>query len=203
MGVLIAVGIGTALADDPLLTVRDVPGSSPQRVVFDSHLRLPPDSQLAGTAREVPTIVITTTAAPADAAATLATRGVIVLRAASDEQGRVELADGLALLAARGIRSLLIEGGATLAGRVLAERLVDELHLFVAPIVLGAGAHPGFAAWPGPDHLAEARRAAPATRPLTPGASSGPPRRSTTDRAGSWDTSCGWTARVVPRSRRA
>ncbi|MFN2566881.1 MAG: bifunctional diaminohydroxyphosphoribosylaminopyrimidine deaminase/5-amino-6-(5-phosphoribosylamino)uracil reductase RibD, partial [Gemmatimonadaceae bacterium] len=143
----VAVGSGTALADDPLLTVRDVPPPRvpPRRVVFDSTLRLPLSSKLVQTARDVPTTVAATRGADAiaaDRAAALEAAGVRVLVAPS-------LAAGLRALFAEGVRSMLVEGGAGLAGSLLAEEAVDRLVIFQAPVVLGGGSLNAFADAPG------------------------------------------------------
>lgn len=128
----VAIGIATAIADDPLLTARldPPPRAQPVRVVFDRHARLSANSVLARTAREVPTILITTRTArlPAD----LAKAGVEAIRARG-------LDDALSKLKARGITSLLVEGGAGLAASFLGEGRVDRLVIFQAPIVFGAG----------------------------------------------------------------
>jgi diaminohydroxyphosphoribosylaminopyrimidine deaminase/5-amino-6-(5-phosphoribosylamino)uracil reductase len=152
----VVVGIGTALADDPRLTVRDAPGHSPLRVVLDTRLRLPPASRLVQTAREVPTWVICTTDAPASNEEALVERGVEVLRGAPSAEGRVEPLSALQMLAARGIVTVMIEGGAELAGSVLAGAVVDELHCFIAPILLGPRGRPGAVDWAGPATPAEA-----------------------------------------------
>jgi len=128
----VAVGIATAIADDPLLTARidPPPRSQPIRIVFDRHARLSASSVLARTAHEVPTIIVTTRTArlPAD----LAKAGVEAIRARN-------LDGALAKLKARGITSLLVEGGAGLAASFLGEGSVDRLIIFQAPIVFGAG----------------------------------------------------------------
>src|ERR1700722_19057265 len=121
----VMIGVGTALADDPRLTVRDAPGQSPLRVVLDTKLRLPHGSRLVQTAREVPTWVICTTDAPSSQEEALVERGVEVLRAAPSSEGRVDPMAALRMLAARGIVSVMIEGGAELAGSVLAGAFVD------------------------------------------------------------------------------
>lgn len=137
----IAVGVGTVLADDPSLTVRDAPAPrvAPARIVFDSGLRIPPASVLVRTAREVPTIVV---ARPGDApsanAQALAEAGVEVLFAASSLAAFRMLRD-------RGIRSVFVEGGARLAGSLLGESLVDRLIIFRSPLVLGRAAPKAFA----------------------------------------------------------
>lgn len=135
----IAVGIGTVLADDPRLTVRDAspPRVPPRRIVFDSQLRIPLDSALVRTAREVPTTVVARDPDPARQAALCAAR-VEVRRSPS-------LAHALGALAADGVHSLLVEGGARLAGALLAGALVDRLIIFQAPVLLGAGALNAFA----------------------------------------------------------
>jgi diaminohydroxyphosphoribosylaminopyrimidine deaminase/5-amino-6-(5-phosphoribosylamino)uracil reductase len=124
----IAVGIGTVLADDPLLTARDVDGArQPLRVVFDRRARLPLDSQLLRTLDVSPVLAVV--GPEADAAA---------LRDAGAE---ILVADGIAAaladLGRRGITSLFLEGGATLAGAFAAAGEIDESRVFVAPVLLG------------------------------------------------------------------
>jgi diaminohydroxyphosphoribosylaminopyrimidine deaminase / 5-amino-6-(5-phosphoribosylamino)uracil reductase len=159
----VAVGIGTAVADDPRLTVRDAPGDSPLRVVFDTNLRLSVDTRLAQTAREIPTLVLSGPDAPADAEEALTTLGVEVVRLPLSTEGRLDVVTALRLLAQRGIVTLLVEGGAELAGSFLAGRLADELHAFIAPLLLGPRGRPGAVDWAGPDTPQQAPRiAAPA-----------------------------------------
>ncbi len=152
----VVIGIGTALADDPRLTVRDAPGQSPLRVVFDTRLRLPLAGRLVQSAREVPTWVVCTTDAPSSAEEQLVERGVEVLRAPPSAEGRIDPIAALRLLASRGIVAAMIEGGAELAGSVLAGAVVDELHAFIAPILLGPRGRPGAVDWAGPATPAEA-----------------------------------------------
>jgi diaminohydroxyphosphoribosylaminopyrimidine deaminase/5-amino-6-(5-phosphoribosylamino)uracil reductase len=158
----VAVGIGTALSDDPRLTVRDVEvlpiRRTLVRVVFDSHLRLPLSSRLAQTARETPTWVLTGGDAPEDAEQALTDAGVAVLRVPNSAEGRVDVGAALRLLAEQGIVSILVEGGAELAGSLLASRHADELHAFIAPILLGPRGRPGAVDWAGPDTPTEAPR---------------------------------------------
>ncbi len=154
----VAVGIGTAIADDPRLTVRDAPGPSPLRVVFDTKLRLPQNARLVQTAREVATLVICNADAPVTAEEELVTHGVEVVRAPSSAEGRIDVSAALHLLAERGIVTLMVEGGAELAGSLLAARLADELHAFIAPTLLGPRGRPGAVDWAGPDKPADAPR---------------------------------------------
>jgi diaminohydroxyphosphoribosylaminopyrimidine deaminase/5-amino-6-(5-phosphoribosylamino)uracil reductase len=137
----IVVGVGTLLADDPSLTVRGVepPRIAPLRVVFDSTLRTPPDMDIVRTAREVPTtIYAATSTAPNDRMAAILDFGV-----------DVTLVDGslarLRSLFTRGVRSVLVEGGARLAGSLISESLVDRLVIFRSSLVLGAEALQAFA----------------------------------------------------------
>ena len=135
----IAVGGGTAIADDPSLTVRAGrrPRVPPARVVFDRRARLPLDSSLVRTARDVRTIIVVGDRSSREAHA-LAEAGVRVIESnALDEAFRA--------LRSLEIRSLLVEGGAELAGALLAEALVDRMIIFQAPVVLGAGARNAFA----------------------------------------------------------
>jgi diaminohydroxyphosphoribosylaminopyrimidine deaminase / 5-amino-6-(5-phosphoribosylamino)uracil reductase len=106
-------------------------------VVFDRGARLPPDSALVRTARDVPTIVVAESPNP-ERAARLEASGVTVVHAGS-------LEDALEQLRRREVRSLLVEGGARLAGALLERALVDRLIIFQAPVLLGAGALNAFA----------------------------------------------------------
>jgi diaminohydroxyphosphoribosylaminopyrimidine deaminase / 5-amino-6-(5-phosphoribosylamino)uracil reductase len=133
----VAVGVGTALADDPVLTAR-VEGvvRQPRRVVFDSLARLPLGSNLVRDARRMPVTVVASRAAPRAATDALETHGVDVLVAPGEnEPARVRSA--LAQLGASGISSILLEGGPHLAGAFFDAGEVDEIRLFVAPLILG------------------------------------------------------------------
>ena len=133
----VAVGIGTALADDPQLTAR-VEGvhHQPKRVVFDALGRLPLQSQLVTQAGEVPVIVVASRAAPrADLEALEAAGVTVVVAPGENEQARVRSA--LDQLGALGIASVLLEGGPHLAGAFLDAGEIDEVRLFLAPLLLG------------------------------------------------------------------
>ena len=152
----VAVGIGTVLADDPQLTVRGgrAPRVAPHRVVFDRHARLPLGSRLAQTARNVPVLLVTSPE-PADAEESARRRaldehGVTLLPAES-------LPAALTALRERGVRHLLVEGGAGLASDFVGANLVDRLIIFQGSVILGSGALPAFAALP-PRTVADAVR---------------------------------------------
>ena len=129
---VVVIGVGTAIADDPQLTVRRVAGPSPARVILDPNGRLPPGARALapdGIRRLVVTAAGTPTKLPAEVE-------VVPLAA---EAGRLAPAAILAALAARGFRRVLIEGGADTVSRFLAARCLDRLHVLIAPIILGAG----------------------------------------------------------------
>ncbi|MBM5812036.1 MAG: bifunctional diaminohydroxyphosphoribosylaminopyrimidine deaminase/5-amino-6-(5-phosphoribosylamino)uracil reductase RibD [Gammaproteobacteria bacterium] len=135
----ILTGVATVLADDPRLDVR-VPGAArqPLRVVLDSSLRLSPVSRIVAPPGEV---LVLTSSADAGRRAALASAGVRVERLPAGHGG-VDLAAALRRLAELEINELHVEAGATLSGALLAEGLVDELVLYMAPSLLGAGARP-------------------------------------------------------------
>ena len=134
----ILIGVGTALADDPLLTVR-LPGMtarSPVRIVLDSALRLPPEGKLARGAREVPLWILAASGAPPARADALRARGADVLEVGGNADRR-DLGSALKLIAARGITRLMVEGGPTVAAAFLAAGLVDEAVLLRSPATIG------------------------------------------------------------------
>lgn len=147
----VMVGIGTVLADNPSLTVRLVEGSNPVRVVVDSQLRLPLDSDLVVTCKEVPTCVVTTPDASQAAEEQLTDAGVSVVRVPATAEGRCDMKHVLEALAKREVVSVLCEGGAELAGSLLAGRLPKDIHMFVAPMFLGPRGKPMAVAWAGPE----------------------------------------------------
>ncbi len=135
----IMVGIGTVLADDPLLTCR-LPGMavrSPVRVVLDTTLRLPISSRLANSAREVPVLVIASATAPQSAEDALRAVGIEIVRVRAG-RGGIDLPEAMKLLGARGITRLMVEGGPTVAASLVAADLVDEAQLFFAPRPVGS-----------------------------------------------------------------
>ena len=158
----VAVGIGTALADDPLLTAR-LPHSAasrqPRRVVFDSEARLPLTSQLVRGAAEVPLTVVVSRAASRLATNALEAAGVdVIVATGGNEPTRVRSAlDQLG--AGPGVTSVLLEGGPHLAGAFLDAGEIDELRLFIAPVVLGGSNARDPLEGGGVERIAEATRA--------------------------------------------
>jgi diaminohydroxyphosphoribosylaminopyrimidine deaminase/5-amino-6-(5-phosphoribosylamino)uracil reductase len=155
----VAVGIGTVLADDPRLTARvEAVARQPRRVVFDSYARLPLESQLVRSAREVPVIVICSRAASRTATDALQAAGVdVIVAAGENEAARVR--SGLTELGAREVQSLLLEGGPHLAGAFFDADEVDEVRLFVAPIVAGGRSARAAVEGQGIERIGSARRA--------------------------------------------
>ena len=130
----IGVGIGTALADDPQLTVRDAPAPrvTPARVIFDRAARLPLDSQLVKGAGDTRVIVLAAGRSQSRETA-LAAAGVDVVRANDIPEAMLQLRN-------KGIRHLLVEGGAVVASALMSANLVDRLIIFQAPVILGRDA---------------------------------------------------------------
>jgi diaminohydroxyphosphoribosylaminopyrimidine deaminase/5-amino-6-(5-phosphoribosylamino)uracil reductase len=133
----VAVGIGTALADDPQLTARvEGVARQPRRIVFDSLARLPLSSQLVRGARQTPLTVVVSRAAPRAAADALETYGAdVIVATGENEPARVRSA--LDQLGSAGVGSILLEGGPHLAGAFFDVDEIDEIRLFLAPLVLG------------------------------------------------------------------
>jgi diaminohydroxyphosphoribosylaminopyrimidine deaminase/5-amino-6-(5-phosphoribosylamino)uracil reductase len=145
----VLTGIGTVLADDPLLTCR-LPGMedrSPVRVVLDTQLRLPLDSRLVASARTTPLWMIAGESAPPERRRALQDRGAEVFQLGA-RAGRVDLAEAAKFLGRRGITWLLVEAGPVLAASFLTAKLVDEAVLLRSPKALGADAIDGLEGLP-------------------------------------------------------
>jgi diaminohydroxyphosphoribosylaminopyrimidine deaminase/5-amino-6-(5-phosphoribosylamino)uracil reductase len=159
----VVVGIGTALADDPQLTARpDGPlaelGAQPRRVVFDSLARLPPTFQLVAAASETPlTVVVSRAAARADTDVLEAAGVQVLVATGENEPARVRSA--LDQLGTSGVTSVLLEGGPHLAGAFLDAGEIDEIRLFLAPLLLGGSAARDPLEGKGVERISEALRA--------------------------------------------
>ncbi len=145
----VVIGVGTALADDPQLTVRHADGVDPMRVILDPNGRLPSESKClaADGARR---LVIRSTSRPVP-------KGVEEFLIPSRDGG-LDPRDVIAALAAQGCKRILIEGGPNTLSRFVAAGTIDRLHLLIAPIIIGSGI-PGLAL-PPIDHLRDALRPA-------------------------------------------
>ena len=133
----VMVGIGTVLADDPLLTVREVKGRNPLRIVLDSRLRTPRKAQvLQGEAK---TLIVTTEAHATKKVHTIQQGGKEVLTVPRNTEGRVDVKTLMQVLAERGISSILVEGGAAVITSLLKGELVERMVVITAPLIVGKG----------------------------------------------------------------
>ena len=135
----ILVGVGTVLRDNPRLTVRLAAGSDPVRVVVDSMLSTPLTAAVLSAAAATNTIIAATDQAPADRRAAIEAIGAQVLLIESNARGWIDLDALLAMLARRGLRSVMVEGGARLITSLMRAQLVDRLAVCIAPKILGTG----------------------------------------------------------------
>lgn len=151
----ILVGIGTALADDPLLTARPPGPRTPTRIVLDRHLRLPLTSQLVSTAQQTPLLICHDPQADPARRAALSAAGAECLALPSGDQAVPTL---LAELGRRRWTNLLVEGGSNVLGSFLAADRIDEVWAFIAPLLLGGATAPNPLGGPAGWGLAQAPR---------------------------------------------
>ena len=152
----ILVGIGTALADDPLLTARPPGPRVATRVILDSKARLPLSSQLVRTAAATPTMIVASAAAPADRVSALRQAGCEILAPSAEHEGSPRLHTLLDEFGKRGWTNLLVEGGSDVLGRFLDARAIDEVHAFISPKVIGGSEGKTPVAGRGVESLADA-----------------------------------------------
>ena len=136
----ILVGIDTVLTDDPLLTARPAKGRTPLRIVLDSYLRIPLNSQLLATAKKVPVLIVTSRQAideKQELTKKISEKGAEIL-ALPATQGRCDINLLLDELSRRRIIQLLVEGGPTVISSFLRENLADEIRIYITPKILGA-----------------------------------------------------------------
>ena len=146
----VLVGAGTARADDPDLSVRDLGvARQPVRIVADARLSLPVDSRLGRSVEQAPVWLVHGPGAPADARVAWAARGAQLIEVAVDHNGCLNPAQALAALGAAGLTRVLCEGGGQWAAALLGAGLVDRLVVFSAGHVFGAEGRAGVGALPG------------------------------------------------------
>jgi diaminohydroxyphosphoribosylaminopyrimidine deaminase/5-amino-6-(5-phosphoribosylamino)uracil reductase len=139
----VLVGIGTVLADDPKLTARlqPMPPRQPLRIILDSRLRIPPNSNAVRVAREnpahMPLMIVCAEAADSTPERELASDGVEILRLPCDEAGRVDLHALVDVLADRGIISVLVDGGGSVNAAFISALLAQKALFFIAPKIVG------------------------------------------------------------------
>jgi diaminohydroxyphosphoribosylaminopyrimidine deaminase/5-amino-6-(5-phosphoribosylamino)uracil reductase len=151
----ILVGAGTALTDDPLLTDRS--GKRRRRplvrVVLDETLKISPDSRMISTTKDAPVIVFAGQSVESEKVEQLRTSGVEIVRGETNARDLTAMLDELGR---RSIQSVLVEGGATVAGKLLDAGLVNKVSFFIAPLIIGGRKAPGAIAGEGAATLAEA-----------------------------------------------
>lgn len=178
----IITGVGSIIADDSLLTARNVPVRRvATRVVLDPSLRIPINAKIVATARLAPTLIVTRAEeSQSSTAEALRALGVTVIAAPTTKGGSLDLAWLLRHLASLGASTVMVEAGPTTLGHFLAAGLLDELHVYTGPVVIGDAGAPGPLSGPerprladsstfdlvdwrsiGPDTRAVYRRAAP------------------------------------------
>jgi diaminohydroxyphosphoribosylaminopyrimidine deaminase/5-amino-6-(5-phosphoribosylamino)uracil reductase len=150
----ILVGVGTVLADDPLLTARPPGPRTPTRIVLDSRLRTPLESQLVRTARDVPLLLVHGPGVPADHRRRYEEADAACLELAGPG-GRPDVAALLDHLGSQKASNLLVEGGAAVLGSFLDAGALDAVQVYVAPKLAGGGG-PGPVAGAGVDLMAQA-----------------------------------------------
>ena len=133
----VLVGVGTALADDPELTVRDAEGEDPLRVIYDPEGILPDRLKMIGSAKEIPTAILTGPHSTPMWKYNMKQKGVEIIE--SDKIGNLGLKDGLKQLGARGIQSILVEGGGRLQSMLAELGCIDRLEIFIAAKLIGKG----------------------------------------------------------------
>lgn len=132
----ILCGIGTVLADNPMLNCRTDNPSDPVRVICDSHLRIPAESRIVQTAREIPTYIAACDA-DADKAAALENAGVHVIMLPADADGHTDLRALMQTLGQMKLDSVLIEGGAGIHEAALRAGIVQAVQIYIAPMFFG------------------------------------------------------------------
>ncbi len=136
----VLVGVDTIIQDDPRLTVRLVKGENPQRIIVDSHLRTPLDSNVLKGRAAFSTIIATTSLSTPQRIDLYRSKGIqvwILLR--RDHSNQVDLSDLWYVLGQKDIRSVLVEGGSKIISSFVGKRLVDHLFIIIAPKIIGKG----------------------------------------------------------------
>jgi diaminohydroxyphosphoribosylaminopyrimidine deaminase/5-amino-6-(5-phosphoribosylamino)uracil reductase len=136
----VLVGIGTVIADNPRLTVRDVESvNNPLRVVLDTDLRIPGDSSLLDSSGESETLIFTAVEENEDELPTFLRRDGVSIEFVKRSDGLLDLMEVLKRLFQRGVMSVLVEGGSKVFTSFISDKLVDKLQVFIGPMILGGG----------------------------------------------------------------
>ena len=150
----VMVGVGTVVADDPLLTTRFKRGrgKDPLRIVVDTHLRTPPTAKILNHDSSSNTTIVAGSGADSGDLRAFQKKGVSTITCPT-KAGKIDLAALMGILGNMGITSLLVEGGASIIGTLIRERLVDKFYIFKAPRILGGDDGVPMAAGQGPKRM--------------------------------------------------
>ena len=135
----VLVGAGTIKTDNPLLTVREVKGRNPQRIIIDGELSIPADSNVIKNAKSIETWIFTSTASAKKKIDSLFEKGVKIIQLKSDRNKVLNIKDVLKELANQNISSVLVEGGSEIFSQFIEEELFDEIIVLQSPKILGKG----------------------------------------------------------------
>ncbi len=136
----ILCGIGTVLADDPMLNCRMEGGNNPLRIICDSNLRIPLESKIVKSAKEIPAIIVCDDKADFAKRNSLDQAGLEVLTLSSGKTGKIDLSELMKVLGERKIDSVLIEGGGQINFSALEAGIVNKIYAFIAPKLFGGSA---------------------------------------------------------------
>ena len=153
----VLVGVGTVLADDPMLTTRLKKGRDPVRIIVDTDLRIPDEAKVLNSGSSAPTLIAVGAHVPPQRLRRVEKSGVLSLTCPTNE-GRIDLAALMDILGGMDIVSLLVEGGSAIMGSMIRERLVDKFYIFKAPKILGGNDGIPMAFGPGPREMADCLR---------------------------------------------
>ncbi len=147
----VMVGVGTVVTDDPMLTTRIGPrrGKDPVRVIVDTHLRIPEEAKVLKLASNAATLVVVGMDVAPQRFERITNPGVSIVQAPT-KQGRIDLPALMDMLGKMRLTSLMVEGGSTLIGSLIRDRLIDKFHIFIAPKILGGSDGIAMASGSGP-----------------------------------------------------
>jgi diaminohydroxyphosphoribosylaminopyrimidine deaminase/5-amino-6-(5-phosphoribosylamino)uracil reductase len=155
----VMVGVGTVTTDDPMLTTRigRFKGKDPVRVVVDTHLRIPAEAKVLKLESRAETLVVAGTDVPPERVERVSTPGVSIVQAPT-RQGRIDLVALMPMLGKMQLASVMVEGGSTLIGSLIRDRLIDKFYIFTAPKILGGSDGIAMASGSGPLRMDECLR---------------------------------------------
>ena len=138
----ILIGVGTVLADDPMLNVRHIEGNQPLRVIMDSNLRTPLTAKILQNQSNTPTVIFISEQVEDDRIAGFIKLGAKVEKTALDKEGNLSIVEILKHLSVLGVTNIMVEGGAAIFTSFLKEKLVDRLNVVIAPKLIGSDGIP-------------------------------------------------------------